>query len=155
MDVDATAAVPETAIPSAAAVTPSTATPNTSSMLAAQPGTTPAPQPQQQQQQQSNDDTNEAGTRLRQHLKQRALLLKGTQAHLRAQLLLEASVWGVQGYPGRNANRKRWGMAAVAGQLQQAARQRREERATAARGKKLLLDGVLKWHKVGRGLYTS
>jgi hypothetical protein len=136
-------------------------------MLAAQPDPTPAVQPQQQQQQQGltpatqpqqpqqqqqqgTDSMNEAGPRLRQYLKQRALVLKGTQAHVKAQLLLEASVWGVQGYQGRNASRKRWGMAAVAGQLQQATKQRREERVTAARGKKLLLDGVLKWHEVGQ-----
>jgi hypothetical protein len=116
-------------------------------MLAAQAD--PSLTAQQQQQKQKEVNKSEASQKLLQLLKQRAQHLRGHQASVKAQLLLEASVWGVQGYPGAMASRQRWGMGAVAAGLGHAVRQRQAQRAGVNVKRKVLLNGIMKWHKVG------
>jgi hypothetical protein len=125
------------------------AAPQGDSLLAAQPNPSPAQQqPPQQQQQES-----EAAQKLRQLLKHKALLLRGHQAELKAQLLLEAATGGVQGFPGMIASRRRWGMPAAAAQVPQAVRERQAQRVQASSKKRVLLQGILQWHQVGYHAY--
>lgn len=115
-------------------------------MLAAQPGPAPATTSQQQQQQGS---TSEASQELWRCIQQRAKLLAAYQIQLKAQLRLEASC----------AARRQRGMAAVAAQMPQAVPNRRAQSTGRQFASKVLLKGILQFHKVccmlRRWLYST
>jgi len=114
--------------------------PGTAGLLAAAP---------QEQQQREAGVMSEGGVTLRQAVQHKAATLRCYQAELHAQLLLDASTHGVQGYSGTISSSRRWGMTPLVEQLGQAVQKRREQVAACSSRKRFLCQEALKWHQVG------
>jgi hypothetical protein len=89
-------------------------------------------------QQQQQPDTSEASQKLWRSIQQRAKLLAAYQAEIKAQLLFEASC----------AAREPQGMAAVAAQVSEAVDNRQAQNTERQEASKVLLEGILQFHKV-------